>query len=222
MEDPLVPSEELLVPLSRSRRGARGVAGVALLWSVTACSGSGASTATPTSTPTPTSTQLSDIPGVVHAKGLAREHVARKVDYPTRPPLGGPHWPPQALGVLGWQRCDVYTEPVVDEFAVHALEHGAVWITYQPSVAKAAVDQLVQLRNIRPDYVLLSPYPGQPSPIMVTAWGAQLAATGPSDVRLAQFVRQYAGGAQGGELGADCAHGSTLTEAQGALVRSGG
>jgi len=191
----------------------RHLTALLLLSLLAACNGGGSAKATPTPS--------TDIPGVVFTSGLSHQHVAHRVDYPTHPPVGGPHWPPQALGALGWQACAVYTEPVVDEFAVHSLEHGAVWLTYQPGLAKAAVDQLVQLRSIRPDYVLVSPYPGQTSPITVTAWGAQLGVTSASDVRLAQFVRRYAGGAQGGELGADCAHGSTLEQARAALARAG-
>jgi len=60
------------------------------------------------------------------------------------------------------------------------------------------------------------------SPVEVTAWGAQLAVTDPTDVRLAQFTRTYAGGGQGGELGADCAHGSTVAQAQAALAKATG
>jgi hypothetical protein len=179
------------------------------------CSGGGTPSATPTPAPT------SDIPGVVLVPGLLHTHVTHKVDYPTHPPMGGPHWAPTGLGVYGWQACAIYTEPVVDEFAVHSLEHGAVWITYQPSLPAARVAVLHLLDGIRPDYVLISPYPGQTSPIMVTAWGAQLGVTAVNDPRLAEFVRTYAGGGQGGEH-ADCAHGSTVAQARDALTRSGG
>jgi hypothetical protein len=95
-----------------------------------------------------------------------------------------------------------------------------VWVTYLPSLPAAGVAQLRLLAGIRPDYVLVSPYPGQSSPVEVTAWGAQLGVTDPTDPRLAQFTRAFAGGGQGGELGADCAHGSDLQQAQAALARS--
>ena len=47
------------------------------------------------------------------------------IDYEQVPPLGGPHDPQ-------WLACGVYDEPLRDENAVHDLEHGTVWITYQP------------------------------------------------------------------------------------------
>ncbi|HUR15051.1 MAG TPA: DUF3105 domain-containing protein [Mycobacteriales bacterium] len=189
---------------------------LSLCVALAACSGGGSGSATPT--PTPSATP--DIPGVVLTQGLAHTHVAHRVDYPTHPPVGGPHWPPSAFGALGWQACAVYTVPVVDEFAVHSLEHGAVWITYLPTVPDSVVAQLRLLAGIRPAYVLVSPYPGQGSPVMVTAWGAQLGVTSATDDRLADFVRTYAGGGQGGELGGDCAHGSTVEQAEAALARA--
>ena len=45
--------------------------------------------------------------------------------YTETPPAGGPHDPV-------WDDCGVYTQPLRNENAVHALEHGTVWITYRP------------------------------------------------------------------------------------------
>ncbi len=194
-----------------ARRRAGGIA--ALLVLVTACSSGSATTR-----PTPSPATL--IPGVVTVNGLSHEHVTHPVTYPTHPPMGGPHWPPSAFGVYGWQACAVYTEPVVDEFAVHSLEHGAVWITYLPSLSSPGVAALDLLARIRPDKVLVSPYPGEKSPVTITAWGAQLTVDDPHDPRLVEFVRQYAGGAQGGEPRADCAHGPTVAEAMAAQARA--
>ena len=183
-----------------------------------ALAGCGGGDGKPSATPTPT--QSPDIPGLVIVPDQSHKHLTQKVDYPNHPPTGGPHWAPTGLGVYGWQRCAVYTEPVVDEFAVHSLEHGAVWLTYLPTVPAKEIAQLATLDGIRPDYVIVSPYPGQKSPIMATAWGVQLGVTSTSDARLAQFVREYAGGGQGGEYGADCAHGSTLEQARDAMARA--
>jgi hypothetical protein len=170
--------------------------------------------------PSPTPPASPDITGVNVFPDQSHKHVTHKVDYPNHPPTGGEHWAPRGLGVYGWQACAVYTEPVVDEFAVHSLEHGAVWLTYLPTVPAKEVAELTTLDGIRPDYVIVSPYPGQASPIIATAWGLQLGVTSASDPRLAQFVREYAGGGQGGEY-ADCVHGSTLEQARDALARSG-
>lgn len=156
--------------------------------------------------------------GVVTTPNLSHDHVAAPVSYAQSPPVGGKHWPPQTNGVYGWQACTVYSEPVVNEFAVHSLEHGAVWLTYQPGASPAVISALSTLAQIHPAYVLVSPYPGQTSPVAATAWGLQLAVTDPTDTRLADFTRSYAGGGQGGELGADCARGATLPQARALLA----
>jgi hypothetical protein len=146
-------------------------------------------------------------------------HTTTRVTYDHTPPAGGPHWPAQAGGVKGWLRCGVYTEPVPNEFAVHSEEHGAVWLTYLPDAASGDVARLAALAKGN-DYVLVSPYPGQPGAFMASTWGAQLKVDKADDPRLAEFVKAYAGGGQGGEKGADCAHGTLPADAQAALVKA--
>ena len=142
-------------------------------------------------------------------------HTTDRVTYDHTPPAGGAHWPPEAGGVRGWLKCGVYTEPVPNEFAVHSEEHGAVWLTYQPGEDPAA---LVALAGR--DYVIVSPYPGQPGRFMASTWGAQLAVDTAEDPRLTQFVSTYAGGGQGGEKGADCAHGTLPVDGFAALAKA--
>lgn len=122
-------------------------------------------------------------------------HSTKRQTYDRTPPAGGVHWPD------GWLTCAVYSDPVPDEFAVHSQEHGAVWLTYQPGQDPAP---LVALTGKKKDYVLVSPYPGQPEPYMASTWGAQLGVDKGDDPRLAAFVDAYAGGGQGGEKGAPC------------------
>jgi hypothetical protein len=66
----------------------------------------------------------------------------------------------------------VYREAVLDETAVHSLEHGAVWITYRPDLAPDDVERLEMLTNGQ-THILLSPYPDLTSPI--AAHGARSA-----------------------------------------------
>jgi hypothetical protein len=133
-----------------------------------------------------------------------RNHVQGTVHYDHTPPAGGPHNPI-------WLNCGVYTQPVVDENAVHSLEHGAVWITYQPSLPAGQVAILrrtVQTHDGGGDrYVILSPYPGQPAPVMATAWGNQLSLQSASDPRVAGFIEHFREGPQDLERGAPCAGG---------------
>ncbi len=133
------------------------------------------------------------------------QHVTGNVQYDRTPPAGGAH---SAV----WLNCGIYDQPVPNPNAVHSMEHGAVWVTYQPSLPQAEVSALRGLvRSKYRDaqrYVILSPYPGDPAPIVVSAWGAQLRVQSPSDPHLAQFIGHFAGGDQGGEPGGPCTGGT--------------
>ena len=137
-------------------------------------------------------------PGTPGSGTLGHDHVPGPVTYAVTPPVGGPH-----NGI--WMNAGVYTEPVPSERAVHNLEHGAVWITYRPSLPAGQVAQLVdffkkqsmidepsdQGRTNR--FVDLSPWADDslPSPIVISSWGYQLRVTSPTDPRLQQFVDTF-------------------------------
>lgn len=131
----------------------------------------------------------------------ANSHVQTPVQYPQTPPVGGPHNPV-------WQTCGVYDAPVAAENAVHSLEHGAVWITYDPALPQQQVAALQDLAAGQ-DYVLVTPFQGLPDrAVYASAWGVQLQASGAQDPRLEQFVTAYSQGPQTPELGATCAGGT--------------
>ena len=141
-----------------------------------------------------------NISGVQTFSGLSRNHVSGTVKYSRTPPVGGNH-----SGT--WLNCGIYNAAVANENAVHSMEHGAVWITYQPSLSAA---QIAQLRSAvsGKSYAILSPYPGDPSPVVATAWGTQLQLPNASDGRLARFIGKYAQGPQTPEPGAACSGGT--------------
>jgi predicted small secreted protein len=133
--------------------------------------------------------------GVTSYSNLSHDHTKEPVDYPQSPPVGGPHNPI-------WQNCGFYSKPVRDENAVHSMEHGAVWITYAPDLPKDQVEKIKSLTQ--KSYVLASPYPGLPAPLVASAWGKQLRLNSTNDPRLEQFVRAYRQGPQTPEPGAPC------------------
>ena len=55
-----------------------------------------------------------------------------------------------------------------DENAVHSLEHGAVWITYQPDLPQEQIEKLSDLAQ-RNRFVLVSPYPDLPAAVVASA-----------------------------------------------------
>lgn len=132
---------------------------------------------------------------------LSRTHVTTSVKYPMHPPVGGNHNPV-------WLNCngDVYTSAVKDENAVHALEHGAVWVTYTSKAKKADVDALAAKVKKTP-YTLMSPYENQAAPLILSAWGHQLTVKSADDPAVDKFFSTYVQGKQTPEPGASCTGG---------------
>ena len=122
------------------------------------------------------------IKGVQTYKNEA-SHTADPVTYPQTPPTGGPHNPQ-------WLNCGIYDQPVPNENAVHSLEHGAVWVTYDAKALSA--DDLAKLKTYFPStYVVLSPYEGLDSPVVLSAWNHQLKLDSVDDDRIPAFFEEY-------------------------------
>lgn len=138
--------------------------------------------------------------GLEVTKNPSANHVTTRIAYPgeaTQAPDAGNHNPTP-------QTCAVYGAPVVPEHAVHSLEHGAVWITYRPNLPADQVDVLKALVEGN-SYRMLSPYPGQTSPVALQAWGRRLDVPSATDPRVARFADTYTNGPQTREQGAACA-----------------
>ncbi|MFJ6894896.1 DUF3105 domain-containing protein [Streptomyces hokutonensis] len=137
------------------------------------------------------------------AKKLGRTHVETKVDYPMNPPVGGNHAPQ-------WMTCNgnVYTQAIPNGNAVHSLEHGAVWVTYNDKATTADLKTLADKVTKTP-YTLMSPDKTQSGTVMLSAWGHQLSVKTASDPRVDQFLTKYVQGAQTPEPGAACTNGLT-------------
>jgi hypothetical protein len=86
------------------------------------------------------------------------------------------------------------------------MEHGAVWITYQPDLRLSQVALLHDLARGQ-DYILVSPYPGLRAPVVASAWGRQIDLTGADDPRLTRFIEKYKQSAQAPERGGPCTGG---------------
>jgi Protein of unknown function (DUF3105) len=135
-------------------------------------------------------------------KGGDHVDTGETVEYVQSPPVGGPH-----DGT--WQNCGIYSDPIRNENAVHSLEHGAVWITYDPELPQSDIETLQGMFD--DNYLLMSPYPDQKSPVVLTAWNTQLKVDSVSDPRIAEFVTAYRQGPQTPEPGAACDGGTSDT-----------
>jgi hypothetical protein len=126
------------------------------------------------------------IPGIIIQHYAGRGHVGptQRVAYDHSPPFGGPH-------DATWAACNgvIYDKPVRNENMVHALEHGAVWIAYNPAKITGSALQSLRNRVQGANYLMLSPYPGMSAPISLQAWDHQLTVTDPADKRIDQFIQ---------------------------------
>lgn len=122
--------------------------------------------------------------------------------------MGGDHSPV-------WLNCGVYDRPVPNERAVRDLEHGAVWVTYRPSLPATEVRQLQAVESRQSPvgatgsrYVDVSPYAGLSSPIVISSRGFQLRVSSPTDPRLQRFVDTFrASSRYAPEPGGECTGG---------------
>ena len=118
--------------------------------------------------------------GVSDFAGL---HESGDILYEQVPPVGGPH---NAV----WQNCGFYSQYLNNVNAAHSLEHGAVWITYDPD--KITDEELQTLKDkTKKTYVLVSPYPGIDAPVIASVWGKQIKLDGANDSRLDAFIKNY-------------------------------
>jgi hypothetical protein len=123
------------------------------------------------------------IPGISAVAFASQQHQQGVIKYDQSPPMGGPHDPQ-------WADCTgtVYTKPIRSENAVHALEHGAVWVTYRPDLTAAEVDALKR-RVDGINYTLMSPYPGLKTKVSLQSWGHQLFVDSADDGRIDRFIK---------------------------------
>ncbi|MFF2113983.1 DUF3105 domain-containing protein [Rhodococcus koreensis] len=125
------------------------------------------------------------IKGIVTVDYGPADHVQapQRVAYDQSPPFGGAH-------DQYWATCTgiVYPDAIRTENAVHSLEHGAVWVTYDPD--RLSADDITALAaHVEGEpYSLMSPYPGLGSAVSLQSWGHQLRLDDVHDQRIADFL----------------------------------
>ena len=171
--------------MTRPRRAARvGLVLLVLLGSAAACSSGGDDDGFDDDGP---ASRPADegIDGVVAIRISSNKHTGAKVDYDRRPPAGGDHNPVPAP-------CGFYAQPIADEYVVHTLEHGAVWLAYAQDLPQEDV-AVLRAEVAAEEDVIATPYLGldQGVAVVATAWGRQLELPSVDDPRLDAFVQEY-------------------------------
>jgi len=92
------------------------------------------------------------------------EHISEsgQFTYNSNPPTSGPHYG-QAPN---W---GFYSEPIDDESAIHAIEHGGIWISYK-DLNEDEIDLLEDFVDNNSQSVIVTPRDQNDSRIAIVAW----------------------------------------------------
>jgi len=107
----------------------------------------------------------------------------------SEPPTSGDHAQPVDKGV--------YTSELPDINTIHNLEHGYIYVTYQPDLPQVAIDQMRNLffapysnADFAPTKVIMAPRAANGSPIILSSWTRSLTFT---DFDEQQMIDYYLG-----------------------------
>ncbi len=115
-------------------------------------------------------------------------------EYSVVPATSGPHWNGSntPIGVPAPARWGRYDAFLPDEVLIHNLEHGGIGFHYDceeecPEIVKALDDMIP--RN--PTQYIMSPYPGLPSKIAITAWRHHIYLDEFDEEEIRRFIDEY-------------------------------
>lgn len=127
-----------------------------------------------------------EVAGVERLRSAGRDHVpANQASYDAPAPTSGPH-PASAPS------CGPTSTPLDLGLAVHALEHGAVVVWYQPELGEELRQPLLEILREWDSHWILSPNPDIDDPVVATAWNRRKVFDGAGDGVL-EFVDTYRG-----------------------------
>ena len=82
-------------------------------------------------------------------------------EYNSNPPTSGPHYEQTA-------RSGFRDEQITDQYIIHNLEHGDIWISYHPRIADEIKEELKQFAGAK---VIITPRETNDTDIALAAWG---------------------------------------------------
>ncbi len=118
---------------------------------------------------------------------LERVHIdpgTKVTTYNSNPPTSGPHYPT-------WSDWGAHDEQIADEFLVHNLEHGGIWISYKNPEDKELIGKLKSIVSEYSLKVILTPRPENDAPIAVAAWGRLLKLESFDERELRDFIGAF-------------------------------
>lgn len=121
------------------------------------------------------------------------------VPYSSNPPTSGPHYNIDGLGPI---ECKFYDKEVLDESAVHNIEHGAVWISYKVNDSK--LKEQLKTTVDGNSKVVVSYRPKNDSLIALSSWSRLLKLDSFDQTKIKQFIKLYLNGPDAPEPLAGC------------------
>ena len=117
-----------------------------------------------------------------------REHIEVGAEHPahnSNPPSGGWHY-----GLTA--RKKFYDEPILDEYIIHNLEHGDVWLAYHPRISE---DAKKELKKFEFSKIVITPRETNETDIALVAWERvdkfNLEDGGLPESRIRDFITRY-------------------------------
>ncbi len=113
------------------------------------------------------------------------EHVSAEttVEYKTNPPTSGPHFA-QA------QNWGVYDKEIDDKAAVHALEHGGIWISYK-DISDDEKNILEEIGRENSGSAIVSPRGANDVKIAVVSWGRMMKLDTADKAPIQKYIDTY-------------------------------
>jgi hypothetical protein len=118
---------------------------------------------------------------------VSRDHIevgAQHEAYNSNPPTSGPHYASPL-------QTNVYNQELPDEYVVHNLEHGHIWLSYRDMSDTEVINLLTQLQHENPAWVIVSYRPEDPSRLVAAAWQHLLTLDAPDAAQLRAFIQRY-------------------------------
>lgn len=115
-----------------------------------------------------------------------REHISvgsSHEEYNSNPPTSGSHY----AQPTDW---GVYQDELKDENVIHSLEHGGIWISYQPSIDEETKEKLEAIGKKYSGSVVVSPRTANDSPIALASWGRLEKLMTFDETRIVEFIKR--------------------------------
>ena len=121
-----------------------------------------------------------------------REHVDSKKYGGDQPPTSGAHANPVSWGV--------YDTEVRDDQLIHNMEHGGIYVSYQPDLPQDQIEKLKKLLSepfsnpeFQPKKIVLAPRAANKSPIVLSSWRRSESLASYDQKKIEEYIKRNLG-----------------------------